>query len=271
MSQQEQNAYILGTESAELHRLGLQHQVWASEAHKGWRIAGFKVGQTILDLGCGPGFCTKELGYVVGPTGKVIGVDKSEAYIAFLKTIAQKYNLPIETQFADFSQMALEENSLDGVYCRWAMAWIPNVEEVLTKVYKALKPGAKVVFHEYYDWSLLQTSPEYPNLKKAIKQSLQTFYDSEGTINIGKLLPGMFESLGMKVVSQRPMNKLATPSTFDWQWPRTFFQLYFPKVAEAGYLTFEEVRSALEELEILGANPNATILTPHMVEVIAQK
>ncbi len=271
MSQQEQNAYILGTEAAELHRLGLQHQVWASEAHKGWRNAGFTAGQTILDLGCGPGFCTKELAYVVGPTGKVIGVDKSEAYIQFLDVLSRQHNLPIEAQYADFNEMKLEDNSLDGVYCRWAMAWIPNVEEVLTKVYKALKPGARVVFHEYYDWSLLQTSPEFPNLRKAIENALQTFHDSEGTVNIGKHLPGMFEKLGMKIISQRPMNKLATPDSIDWQWPRTFFQIYFPKVAEAGYLTNDEVQKALEELEILGTNSNATILTPQMVEVIAEK
>jgi len=271
MSRQEQNAYILGTEKAELHRLGLQHQVWASEAHKGWFLAGFSAGQTLLDLGCGPGFCTKELGYIVGPTGKVIGVDKSEAYIRFLETVKDQYNLPIETQFTDFNNMVLEDHSLDGVYCRWAMAWIPNVEDVLAKVYKALKPGARVVFHEYYDWSLLQTSPEFPHLKKAIKNALQTFYDSEGTVDIGKHLPTMFHALGMKVISQRPMNKLARPNKIDWQWPRTFFQIYFPKVAEAGYLTNNEVMKALEELEILATNPNATILTPQMVEVIAEK
>lgn len=271
MSQEEQNAYILGTEAAELHRLGLQHQVWASEAHQGWRNAGFTAGQTILDLGCGPGFCTKELGYVVGPKGKVIGVDKSEAFIGFLNIIKQQYNLSIDAQYADFNDMILEDNSLDGVYCRWAMAWIPNVEEVLKRVYKALKPGAKVVFHEYYDWSLLQTSPEYPMMKNAIKQTLQTFFDSEGTVNIGRFLPKIFSDLGMKVISQRPMNKLATPDKLDWQWPRTFFQIYFPKVAEAGYLTNDEVTQALKELEVLSSNPNATILTPQMVEVIAEK
>jgi hypothetical protein len=39
MSNQEENAYILGTDEQELYRLGLQHQVWASEAQKGWNLA----------------------------------------------------------------------------------------------------------------------------------------------------------------------------------------------------------------------------------------
>jgi hypothetical protein len=54
----EQNTYILGTDQEELTRLKIQHMVWLSEAKRGWDLAGFKIGQTILDLGCGPGYCT---------------------------------------------------------------------------------------------------------------------------------------------------------------------------------------------------------------------
>ncbi|NND52580.1 MAG: SAM-dependent methyltransferase, partial [Flavobacteriaceae bacterium] len=42
----EQDAYILGTDTEELHRLGIQHQVWASEAQLGWKLAHFNAGQT---------------------------------------------------------------------------------------------------------------------------------------------------------------------------------------------------------------------------------
>ena len=84
MSNQEKNAYILGTDKDELYRLGLQHQVWASEAQRGWNLAQFSSGQTILDLGCGPGFCTKELAFITGPDGKTIGIDRSESYIEYL-------------------------------------------------------------------------------------------------------------------------------------------------------------------------------------------
>ncbi|NND63403.1 MAG: SAM-dependent methyltransferase, partial [Flavobacteriaceae bacterium] len=42
----ENNAYILGTDTEELHRLGIQHQVWAEEAQHGWNLAQFKAGET---------------------------------------------------------------------------------------------------------------------------------------------------------------------------------------------------------------------------------
>lgn len=46
--QQEENAYILGTDIEEMNRLGLKHQVWASEAQHGWHKAGFTEGMTLM-------------------------------------------------------------------------------------------------------------------------------------------------------------------------------------------------------------------------------
>ncbi len=41
---QENDAYILGTDQEELDRLKIQHQVWRSEAERGWKLANFKSG-----------------------------------------------------------------------------------------------------------------------------------------------------------------------------------------------------------------------------------
>lgn len=271
MSQREENAYILGTETAELHRLGLQHQVWSAEALEGWKIAGFKPGDTILDLGCGPGFCTRELAYMVGERGKVIGVDMSAGYIDFLEASNKLHQLNIETQLANFDDMILEDNSLDGVYCRWAMAWITNNEEILAKVAKAMKPGARIVLHEYFDWSTFQTVPHMPALMKGVTAILKGFTEPPSNINIGRELPGIFKNIGLKLHSQRGMHKMPKPTEMTWEWPNSFLKIYMPKLIDQGKLSQSEVDAALEELDVLSANPDATIFTPMMVEVIGEK
>ena len=267
----EQNAYILGTDSEELHRLGLQHQVWASEAQKGWELAGFTAGHTLLDLGCGPGFCTKELAFTVGMEGRVIGIDRSQHFIDFLNAVNAQYGLNIETLCSDFDDMQLENDSLDGVYCRWALAWVSNPKMVLERVKHALKPGGKIVVHEYYDWSTHQIEPDIPELTKAIKAALRSFKEQDGEIDIGRELPEMFENLGMRVQSVRLLAKMGQPESLVWQWPRSFYYSYFPRLAEAGYLTAQDVEKALEQMEILGQNKNATLFCPTVVEVIAEK
>ncbi len=269
--EKEDVAYILGTDQQELFRLGIQHQVWAEEAQHGWANAGFSAGQTLLDLGCGPGFCTKELAFIAGQKGKVIGVDKSESYIQHLNEISRLQHLNINAICSDFNQMDLQPNSLDGMYCRWVLAWLPNPKETLQKVYNALKPGGKMIMHEYYDWSTHQTQPRKEGLAVAIAAALKSFKDSEGEIDIGKELPQLLSELGMKVTSIRLMSKAATPKTFNWQWPKTFYHSYFPRLVDAGYLSEEENQKALNDLQELEQTPGATLCCPLMVEVIAEK
>ena len=268
---EKETAYILGADAEELFRLGVQHQVWAEEAQFGWRLANFKAGQTLLDLGCGPGYCTKELAFLTGANGKVIGIDKSKKYIEFLNGIAKRYHLNIETIHTDFDSMKLQPSSLDGMYCRWALAWIPNPEEVLKKVVGALKPNSKMVLHEYYDWGVLQTEPRKEALAHGIAMTLKSFKDSPNEIDIGKYLPAMLERIGMKVTGLRPMMKIATPQNGIWQWPKTFFQSYFPRLVPQNYLTAQEVKDALNDLEELENISGASIATCLMVEIIAEK
>ncbi len=268
---EKEQAYILGADSEELFRLGVQHQIWAEEAQHGWRLANFRAGQTLLDIGCGPGYCTKELAFIAGEKGKVIGIDKSGDFINFLNEIAAKYNLNIAGIHTDFDNMVLEPSSLDGMYCRWALAWISNPKEVLAKVVTALKPKGKMVLHEYYDWSTLQTEPRKEALTKGITMALKSFKDSENEIDIGRHLPAILNQIGMKVTSFRPMMKIATVNNGVWQWPKTFFQSYFPRLVPQGYLTAKEVADALRELEELEKIENSTIATCLMVEIIAEK
>ena len=267
----EENAYILGTDAEELHRLGIQHQVWAEEAQHGWRLAKFRAGQTLLDLGAGPGFCTRELAYIAGQEGKVIGVDISESYIEQLKQIKALYHLNIEPVLSDFNDLTLQDNSLDGMFCRWAIAWLPNPKEILQKVYQALKPGGKMVIQEYYDWSTHQIEPIKPGLNKAIAAALKSFKDSEGEIDIGRKLPGILTEIGMKITNLRLMPKLATPGDVTWQWPKTFYHSYYPRLVEMGYLSSEDVSEALKDLNELENTAGATICCPIMIEVISEK
>ena len=77
--------YVLGTHDEEIARLGLQHRAWQSRALAAWRKADFGSGQTVLDVGCGPGFATLDLAEVVGRDGRVLAIDKSERFLDYLE------------------------------------------------------------------------------------------------------------------------------------------------------------------------------------------
>ena len=80
MTIREKGEYVLGTNDEELMRLGFQHRVWGEQAFALWERAGFAPGQTIVDVGCGPGFATLDLARLTNPqrTGLVpLSADKA--------------------------------------------------------------------------------------------------------------------------------------------------------------------------------------------------
>src|ERR1041385_6858244 len=77
--------YVLGTDLDELVRLGFQHQLWLAHAAAAWEQAGFRPGQRLLDVGCGPGYATFDLAHLGGRRGGVTAVDASARFIAHLK------------------------------------------------------------------------------------------------------------------------------------------------------------------------------------------
>jgi hypothetical protein len=81
----------------------------------------------------------------------------------------------------------------------------------------------------------------------------------------------MAERLGMKVLHTRTIAKLARPTDLAWEWPKSFLNIYLPKIAERGYLAPGEPAAALAEFDALTAMPNAMILCPTVLEVVLEK
>jgi tRNA A58 N-methylase Trm61 len=98
----EANEYVLGTDAAELQRLGFQHRVWSAPAFALWERAGVAQGKAVLDVGCGPGRAALDLARLVGPQGLVLAVDVSERFVAHLQAEAARLGLgQVETRVAD--------------------------------------------------------------------------------------------------------------------------------------------------------------------------
>ena len=115
---------------------------------------------------------------------KIICLDKSKHFIDYLDQVKKLKQLPIKPVLSSFDNFDYGINTLDGLYCRWALAWISNPKEILEKISKALVPQGKMVIQEYYDWSTHQTKPEMPALKYAIAKALESFKNTDSEIDI---------------------------------------------------------------------------------------
>src|SRR5947209_5704550 len=81
--------YVLGHSVLELQRLARQGDIFAEDTEATLRFAGLKRGDRVLDVGCGVGDVALIAARIVGPTGFVLGVDRSEKALDYARGRAE--------------------------------------------------------------------------------------------------------------------------------------------------------------------------------------
>ena len=103
-----------------------------------------KAGDVILDLGCGTGELSAYLAELVGPRGKVIGVDPDKERIRVAKeSHSQIENLSF-TEGSAPSFFRMDSNLYDIVFCNSALHWMPEKQQVFNGMFSSLKAGGKI-------------------------------------------------------------------------------------------------------------------------------
>jgi arsenite methyltransferase len=107
-------------------------------------FADLKEGYTVLDLGSGAGIDVFIAARHVGPTGKVIGIDMTEAMVEKAKMNAQKINAAnVEFRLGEIEALPVDTNSVDRVISNCVINLVPNKENTFREIYRVLKPGGK--------------------------------------------------------------------------------------------------------------------------------
>lgn len=105
-------------------------------------FAKMKTGDTVVDLGSGAGNDAFVARKVVGETGKVIGVDFSEAMLEKARANADKLNLNnVEFRLGDIEQLPITANKADVVLSNCVLNLVPNKAAVFAEIMRVLKPG----------------------------------------------------------------------------------------------------------------------------------
>jgi SAM-dependent methyltransferase len=264
--------YVLGTHDEELTRLGVQNAVWRPYATAAWRRAGFAPGQTLVDLGCGPGWATLDLAQVVGPTGRVIGIDRSRRFLDALEASARGEGLANVTAIErDLDEPGLPVEGVDGIWSRWVYAFVREPRALLARAVAALAPGGRLVMHEYVDYRSWRIFPRSEEFEGFVTEVMASWREAGGEPDIGTALPAWLAELGMKVKSLTPLAFAARPQDEMWQWPTVFVAAGPRRLVELGRI--DEARAARIDAAYaqMARTPGAFQITPAVLEIVALK
>jgi SAM-dependent methyltransferase len=102
-------------------------------------------GQRVLDVGCGMGDPTLQVAVLVGPHGRVLGIDVAEGMIATARERAAALGLGhAEFRTADVMTMDLPAESFDVVLGRWSLIYVADPPAALARLRGALVPGGRI-------------------------------------------------------------------------------------------------------------------------------
>ena len=117
-------------------------------------------GRTVLDLGCGSGRDCYLLSRLVGESGRVIGVDMTAEQLAVAKRHcdwhAERYGYArsnvefVEGRIEDLADAGIADNTIDVVVSNCVINLSPDKRQVLSEIFRVLKPGGELYFSDVY-------------------------------------------------------------------------------------------------------------------------
>lgn len=108
-----------------------------------------KEGMTVLDTGCGMGFCSIGMAKMVGNDGRVISVDLQQQMLDVLCRRATKAGVAdrIQPQLADKDNINVSDK-VDFALAMWMAHEVPDQERFLGQIKACMNDGARLMIVE---------------------------------------------------------------------------------------------------------------------------
>ncbi|MFC7330967.1 class I SAM-dependent methyltransferase [Marinactinospora rubrisoli] len=109
--------------------------------------AALRRGDRVLDVGCGRGACVFPAAAVVGPRGRVLGVDIAPAMIEAAAAEAERRRIRnVELRVMDAEYPELPERSFDAVLGSYSVIFLPDAPAALARYARLLVRRGRIAF-----------------------------------------------------------------------------------------------------------------------------
>ncbi len=163
-------------------------------------------GARILDAGCGTGDDACAIARLVGPSGKVVGLDNSETMVAEARSRLTEPGLPVEFVVGDIRRLEFPDNSFDGVRCDRTLQHVEDPERALTELVRVVKRGRRVVVMDP-DWETLALDATDLTTTRRIREAVA---DATQNGTMGRRHHGLFRKVGLVDVDVHPLTFTTT-------------------------------------------------------------
>jgi ubiquinone/menaquinone biosynthesis C-methylase UbiE len=159
-------------------------------------------GGHVLDVGCGLGGDAIDIANRVGPTGRVVGIDCSEAMIVEARSLAGA-EPAVTFRVGDVQNLPFADATFDACRAERTLMHVPDSERAVSEMVRVTRHGGRVAVFDF-DWDTHIIDSAYNETTRKVTRS---FSDAMKNGRIGRQLPRLFRQNGLVdvIVSPRPM------------------------------------------------------------------
>ncbi|MGI5233397.1 methyltransferase domain-containing protein [Actinoallomurus sp. CA-142502] len=201
-----------------------------------------RAGQTVLDIGCGPGTDLASLAEAVTPDGAVIGVDRDQKMIDAARDRTAG-RTTVNICLGDAHDLPLADGTADRARTDRVLQHVADPVRALDDMRRVLRPGGRLVMGEP-DWNTLAI--DHPDDDLSLAYTRHVAEKVIKNAGIGRRLARLATDAGFSVPTVIPV----TPVFRDVQAADKVLGLErtTQRAVAAGYFTAEQARHWLDHL-----------------------
>ena len=159
----------------------------------------------------------------------------------------------------------------DAVWCRWVASFVSSPETLVARLAGVLRAGGLAIFHEYMDYATWRMAPRRPAVEEFVQEVMASWRASGGGPDVAPSLLQHLSNLRFTIRHAAPIIFCVRPQDYIWKWPAAFLESGLNRLLELQRVDAAWVESVRREFQAAEADPSTLMLTPMVLEIIAQR
>jgi SAM-dependent methyltransferase len=235
--------YVPGRTERETRRLILAAELLNPFTRRMLHDAGLQAGMRVLDIGTGAGDVALVAAELVGPGGRVVGVDANPQILNTASARAQAAGLDHLSFVAGDCRNATVPDPFDAVIGRLVLMYLADPADALRLLARRLGPGGIVAFQEFnFTPESLRPSPPTPLWQQSWGWIVETIRRAQIPAEVGFGLRRVFLDAGLPEPELRLESVVAGgPDSVGYEWMAETTRSMLPLIVTFGVATEAEI------------------------------
>lgn len=178
-----------------------------------------QAGESILDIGSGPGFLARDIAERVGPAGSTHGIDLAENMVEAGKQLCADQPWA-EFQIGDAMSLPYADERFDAVVSTQVYEYVPDLNGALSEFGRVMRPGGRGVIVDT-DWSAPYWNAEDTKIRDRI---IDAWSEHCAQASVPMRLSSAIRSARLKV------KQITALPLFNYRYDENAFSYWIPKI-----------------------------------------